>query len=382
MDNINYLLSLKERLMNYKRDLSGDFVDLAFGDILSYSSSKQHLFKAQLVDALEYVQKTSRREIEREFLVGYWGLAGQSRAVGLNTSMACYSASTAIEITANYLKKFHLRTALIEPTFDNLPSILQRVGVDLVSLQEDDIFPSIKFDKLFALELDAVFLVLPNNPTGRFLDKVAFNEIVAFCAEHKILLVVDFCFRFFSEAMSWDQYGMALDADCSFLFIEDTGKTWSLLDLKTALITAHPRIFTEIKRIHNEFLLNVSPFVLELIHQFIVSAQNSVEFEIVNVAQERRKYLRDRLAGTLLQPVNLNSRISFEWLQIVSEHDDLSIWELLKTVGVYTLPGSLFYWKTPLMGAKKMRIALMRNQDEFVYGVDKIVTALKTLNHP
>lgn len=380
MDNLEYLMLLKERLMNYKKELSGDLIDFAFGDTIPYSHRTQQGVIEQLSDIFIHAQNKPRKEIERNFLVRYWELAKQRRAINLGTSMACYSASTAIEIIANYLKTFKLRTALIEPTFDNLPAILQRVGVNLVSLAEDDIFPSINYSKLSSLAVDAFFLVLPNNPTGHLLNKGEFTNLVDFCAKNGKLLIVDFCFRLFSKEMYWDQYGAALDSDCKFLFIEDTGKIWPLLDLKTALLTSHPKLYKDVKRIHNEFLLNVSPFVLELIGRCIISVKNEFEFDVVNIIQKNRAYLRSSISNTILRPANLDSQISFEWLEITKDYHAERIWEMLINAGIFVLPGSLFYWGTPMSGQNKLRIALARNPNIFIAGVDSLTKILTSIN--
>lgn len=365
--------------MSFDNTILSDSINLAFGDTLQYTDITQSKIFKQLSDAFVNVQKKSRREIELEFLIAYWKLAGQSYEVTFGAEMACYSASTAIEIIANYLKMKQLRTALIEPTFDNLPAILKRVGVDLVSIPEKQVLSRPNFDQLLSLDIQAIFVVAPNNPTGLSPSEEDFRDLIDFCSTHNKLLITDFCFRFFSTEMSWDQYAMALGADCNFLFIEDTGKAWPLLDLKTALLVAHPRIVGEIKKIHNEFLLHVSPFVLDFIRQYINSAQSGAQLEVVDLTQKNRAYLRDCLTKTILHPANINSRISFEWLDINGNYIDKDIWELLRNAGIYTLPGSLFYWNTPMGGIKNMRIALVRNPETFHAGIDRLANTLSSL---
>jgi aspartate/methionine/tyrosine aminotransferase len=369
----------RKNLTQYEHDALNNVYNLADGHAHQLQSPDQEYIIAHLSDIFHLAELNSQKDSEKKFQIAFWDVAKQSRALAVGTSLYCYSASTAIEIVANFLRKRALRTALIEPTFDNLPSILRRVGVDVVALREEDLFPVPRLEHIARLDVGAIFIVLPNNPTGKLIDRSAFSELARFCADTNKILIVDFSFRFFAEAMYWDQYGLMIDLDCDFLFIEDTGKTWPSLDLKISLLTPSRRLYDETYIIHNDFLLNVSPFILLLLCQYIESTKNlGIEHVVTNIVRKNRDYLRTTLAGTYLKPVNLDSSISVEWLEIISVYSGENIWQRLSAKGVYVLPGSNFYWNSPNAGTSYLRVTLMRDPLMFRAAADRFVSVLST----
>ena len=83
-------------------------------------------------------------------------------------------------------------------------------------------------------------------------------------------LVVDFCFRFYAaELPRWSQYELLQRSGVSFITIEDTGKTWATLDMKIGMLVCSDDLHDEFYHRHDDLLLNVSPFHLALLTEFI-----------------------------------------------------------------------------------------------------------------
>jgi hypothetical protein len=55
--------------------------------------------------------------------------------------------------------------------------------------------------------------------------------------------------------------------------IEDTGKTWPIQDAKAALIKCSRDIYPDIYNIHTSYLLNVSPFILNLVTRYVLDSE-------------------------------------------------------------------------------------------------------------
>jgi aspartate/methionine/tyrosine aminotransferase len=152
----------------------------------------------------------------------------------------------------------------------------------------------------------------------------------------------------------------------SYLTIEDTGKTWPIQDAKCALLTASDDIYEEIYNIHTSVLLNVSPFVLNVVHHYV---QDSIEdgfASIRDVLERNREAARHALRDTILEYQEPDVPVSVAWFRIT--RPDLPATELqrdLRAQGVYVLPGTYFYWNDPARGERYIRMALARDPEMF-----------------
>ena len=349
--------------------------NLSDGHAHQRQNQSQQKIIARLSETFYRAETMAQSDLERDFLTSFFRLAGQPQALEyLDYCMLCFSASTATEIVAHVLKQRKLKTAVIEPTFDNIPAILRRVGVEIVAIDEAAVFPEPDLELISSLNIEALFIVMPNNPTGCFMNKQWFVNLLHFCAENRILLIADFCFRFFVDDMTYEQYQLAIDSGIDFIFIEDTGKTWSTLELKIGFLTVSKSLLQSVNNIHSDFLLNISPFTLILLKEYIEDTLTSgINTTINNIISPNRKYLRSRLSNTHLQVCRIESKISVEWLKILSHVNARQLISILKDNEVYVLPGMPFYWLHPQYGEKYVRVALMRDRAIFEEAVDALV---------
>lgn len=327
-----------------------------------------------LSSLFQEAERTTQTALQENFCAQFFELAGQRFSRKFAPPLYHYSSSVSVEVVANYLRRDGKSVALLHPTFDNIPAILIRHGVKLVALEEQQFLnPSQLVESLSA---DAIFLVLPNNPTGFELTRTQFQSIVRSCKRRGILIILDFSFRFFSSLTKWDQYEILYSNQCDFIGIEDTGKTWPTLDLKIGFIVSSPSIYPELASITDDVLLNVSPFIFALLTEYI-SAEGQIprQHTIRQIAKSNRMILRSALKTTALEVFNPSSRISVEWLKLPHSWNSMRFCEWLETKQISVLPGTPFFWYQPKRGDSFIRVALMRPQPFFRDAVSKLSSA-------
>ncbi|WP_274654846.1 aminotransferase class I/II-fold pyridoxal phosphate-dependent enzyme [Paenibacillus humicola] len=315
-----------------------------------------------------YEAETARQsDLEEEFRARYYALAGQHSAASLTRTLFCYSASLSTDLIATYLASRQLSVALLHPCFDNLATILRRRDVPLVPLSEPELAPERLDDTFAKLNADAVFLTLPNNPTGFELPREAIHQVIELCGRYGKMLIVDCTFRFFSRNPHWDLYEALEQSGISYLIVEDTGKTWPTQDLKCSILAASADLYDGILDLHNDILLNVSPFILKLLIEYLKdSADAGLAAAIWEPIDRNRRRLREAIQGSCLRVEYPASTISVEWLRILDpDLRSVDLVEKLLDLGLGTLPGDHFYWADHVAGERFIRIALSRDAETF-----------------
>lgn len=338
-------------------------------------SATQHGIVADLPKLWYEAEHGKQAEFEDRFIDAFFRLHGQHTALGLGRTMLSYSASISTMVAAMYLKRHRMSVTLIEPCFDNLHDVLVNMGVPLYPIDESafaevgEIYDNLRD----AVRTEALYLVDPNNPTGASLlrhGRRGFAEVLRFCRDHNKVLVLDFCFAAFTlfgaGANRFDVYALLEASGVSYLAIEDTGKTWPVQDAKCALLTPSADLHREVFDLHTSVLLNVSPFVLNLLHRYVEDAIGDRMASVRELLAENTRLLRAAVDGTILTFLEPPTPVSVAWLRI--EAPRLSATQLQAEVadsGVYVLPGNYFYWSQPSKGERYLRIALARDPADF-----------------
>ena len=309
-------------------------------------------------------EAASQQDIEEEFETAFFDAAGQPTAHTVGLSLH-YSASVAIAIAAKQLSDRGGQVLVMHPTFDNIPALLAHHHVPMAPLACEDV---IEFGPTPS-SVSALLLVIPNNPTGESIEPESFRRIAERCAREGILLVIDFSFRFISELHTWDQYAVLVESGVDFLCVEDTGKTWPVLDMKVGMLLASPRMRRAVTDITEDYLLNVSPFMLKLITEYIKS---DPERSWLRIADENRMRLRDVLAGTGADLLDGHAARSIAWVRLPDgwDGDEFCCWA--SDHGVAMCPGGPFYWNDPEQGAGFVRIALLRPTGYFADAAEQL----------
>lgn len=336
-------------------------MNLSDGHARQDLTPSQRLIIADMPRIFTLAACESQDEAEIRFVESFAALAGQP-ALPRDRRMLSYSASSAISLVSLLLKRRSLSAALIEPTFDNIPNILRSYGVPLSALPEEALDAPNVDAVLRDVTDDVLWVVCPNNPTGFEPSSRLLSQIVEWCSrEHKVL-VLDFCFRFFSSHLTdWDQYDLLERSGISYIAIEDTGKTWPTMDMKTGITVCSADLFEELYEFHDDLLLNVSAFHLSLLRAFIEDTRHhGLEETVRQVAHENRRVLREALAGSSLTPTVNSEATTMEWLRIDANYSGEDLWRELRRLNIHILPGSNFFWQSPELGSQFVRVPLNR----------------------
>ncbi|MGH3976078.1 MAG: pyridoxal phosphate-dependent aminotransferase, partial [Pseudonocardiaceae bacterium] len=311
---------------------------------------------------------------EQRLVEKFFRLHQQPTAAALGKTLLSYSASVSTMVAAMFCAQRDMTVALVEPCFDNLVDLLKHMQTPLVPLPEHYLGdPETIYDNLKEVTADALYLIDPNNPTGFSLLKDGrrgFEEVIRFCKDHNKLLLLDLCFASFAlcdpRHDRFDLYELLEGSGVTYAAIEDTGKTWPVQDTKAAMITVSEDIRQDIYNIHTAVLLNVSPFVLNVLAHYIEDSIEDGFASVRDVIAENRSTAREALAGSVLGYVEPVVDTSVAWFRLTTP--ELTATELQRRLldkQVYVLPGTYFYWSQPEKGERYIRIALARQPQAF-----------------
>jgi aspartate/methionine/tyrosine aminotransferase len=354
-------------------------------------SPTQRQIVADLPNLWYKSERETQYQAEQEFIQTFYQFHGQHTALKRKEDIyLVYAASVGMHITATYLMQRKLSVGLIEPCFDNLHDLMKHMQVPMHPLDESIFFDKAKiYDNLMekALMLDAIVLVDPNNPTGFSLfadDDEAFLEVVRFCQDYNKLLILDFSFSAFIKASGgqrYDVYSILENSGVSYISMEDTGKTWPIQDAKCSSILCSKDIDADVYPIVTSVLLNVSPFILNIVTSYIKDSAKDNFHSVSSLLNRNRDYARKELNGEQLTFVESMIDTSVAWFEI--NDPDLTADELhehMLKYNVYVLSGKYFYWHNADKGQRFIRLALARDSEILFRSVDTIKEALNDLN--
>ena len=341
--------------------------------------------QAAIIDRLPELWRRGAKmrsgDAERMFRDAFRILAECPSLATYDRFKVCPTASCSIDTVGIWLAEQKLKTALIEPTFDNLYLILKRRGVPLVPLPEAALRGDAIAENLAATGAGAVFLVNPNNPTGAVIDERTFRAIVAACARNAQVLVLDNTFRFFT-APRFDMYRILLDSGIRWLSIEDTGKVWPTQEIKASLLFTSPDLYATIDRMYDEIFLCHSNFALAILAEFLRdAARRGLGIAVWQDVAQRRLALRKALHGTELEvhAGSFASTLPVEWVRIRGRFaDDLQLATHLQQHNVVVLPGRHFHWSRTGANAvtDSVRFALLKPRPQFVAAIEQLSRVL------
>ncbi len=350
-----------------------------------YNMSDAHTHQSQSPSQRKIVERLPQlwfdaenkrqHELEQCFLENFFRVQGRPWALKNKLPMLVYSASIAMAITANYLLKKKLTVSLIHPCFDNLVDLMKNMQVPLQALEEEWLYdPEMIYENLEKnVKSDAIFLVDPNNPSGFTLYQqgiVGWQELIRFAKENKKLLIFDFCFAAFmlnnKNLQLFDIYEMLETSGVSYIAMEDTGKTWPLQDAKVAMLKSSADLYADIYNLYTAYLLNVSPFILNIVTQYILDSEKDKFASVHGLLSRNRAIAEGILKDSILEPMTPLVNVSVMWCRINSEQIQSSqLKTYLTEFDIHILPGTFFFWNSPQRGERFIRLALARNTETF-----------------
>ena len=337
-----------------------------------WQDAEQQRIVQRLSDTFTRSELGSQQDIEADFQHTFFTVSGQHSMTTSPHRLLTGAASLSIDLVATYLAKRGMSAGLIRPCIDAQAAILRSRGVRLIAVDETMLSGHRFGDTLRNLlergdRPDALFLTLPNNPTGFTLSRSDFELLARACKTAGTLLIIDWAFRFYETYDAWDQYAILHRTGVDYLCIEDTGKTWPTLGLKCSALVTSPHLFPDMRELHNNIMLEVSPFVLRLLTAYLRdSHERGLDTTVRELIRINRGELQQALCGSVLAPAATDRAVSVEWVRICCA--DLSALDLVamaEEIGIAILPGNHFYWDDHHAGSSYVRFALARDFADF-----------------
>src|SRR5215475_5473568 len=344
----------------------------------AHTHQRQSRTQKQIIQRLPHLwyeaEETTQHALEQKFITKFFRLHRQETALNLERTMLFYAASISMITVATFFAERRLTVSLIDPCFDNLRDILKNLHTPLLPLKEELFHDGDIYRNLENCITGAVLaLVDPNNPTGFSLLKHGrrgFQELIQYCKDYGKILMIDFCFASFAlmdpEIGRFDVYEMLEESGVSYLAIEDTGKTWPIQDAKCAMLTVSRDLYPQVYNIYTATLLNVSPFILNMLSAYIDDSESDGFGSVRNVLKLNRDFARETLSGSILEYMEPVVRVSVGWFKIKDRN--LTATRLCQAAyndDVYILNGSYFFWSRKELGDRYVRIALAREPKQF-----------------
>lgn len=356
-------------------------VNFSDGHARSLFSNNQKKILSRFQEHLNVASSISQIDLEDNFikhffLCGMQTLHNRSSNIYLN-----YSSSCSIKIAAQACRLKNYKVLLIEPCFDNIRHILNTEKVPITSILESQI-SDINYLETILDETTALWIVQPNNPTGFCLEESIFKELIKAITRKKSTLIVDFCFRFYSKTLkNWEQYQYLSNCGTSFISIEDTSKTWGLLDNKVGITVCSEDFNEIIHRLHDELLLNVSSIQLVLLTEFINdSIINGDQNTYLNVVEINRSFINYLISKDIVSRASKwCDNVPMEFLKIANGIPSINLWSELRMQGVDILPATNYFWSNPNDGIDLFRIPLARPIHDFEIAIPIIESSIKNL---
>jgi len=315
-----------------------------------------------------HAQQSSNSDLEFDFASAFFTVTGQSLP---SKFLVSYSGSSFVSVLSTLFRQNRQSVALLEPCFDNIRHLLLSGGVAVSSVSEEDVREGER-----PYNNSILWITSPNNPTGWVLGRSELDRVARRCAERKVTLVIDCCFRFYSRDMAhWDMYQLLNESGCSYIVLEDTGKTLPLLDLKVSMLCMSGAFEDVLSRLNEELLLCVSPVLLKFLSEVLryyasrglrATLWDKIERNraVVNAYVSQYSFLIDRTQS---------DAVPFSWVEIQrgGHRAAYRLAEAARTEGVHVLSGENFFWSTD-EGAKYLRVALSREHSVVAEGMKRL----------
>lgn len=288
------------------------------------------------------------------------------------------SASLSIDTLAGVVASGGGDVGLIHPTFDNIQQIFCRRRVRTHAIDDLALVQAIRGNTL-ALLLDPLpirhlFVVNPNNPTGRVLSAAELTALARHCRSRDMTLLLDNSFRLYNRD-PYDDYRVLQETGVSYAAFEDTGKVFPTQEKKASLLSYSEDMAPEIEAVFHEIYLRPCPPDLRMLSAFFDrTAERGIEGALWNVIDDRRAALRRAISGSGLQVASeaWHSKLSVEWLDCSRLGlDDEQVLAQLRRRGLVILPGRQFYWNERQRPGRhfNVRVSLLKPRSTFEAGL-------------
>jgi aspartate/methionine/tyrosine aminotransferase len=352
-------------------------------NLLPFERAAAQAASSWLLKPYEDIDQTA---VEDEFVQVFAAVAGESYDLLRRRSRTFqYSASRSISTAGHALKRAGRETVgVLHPSFDNIPQLLKRSGLSVSPVAQPR---NCRGPLEVPDTIDALFLTIPNNPTGWVPSRDVLVATATECARRGTALVIDLSFRFQGN-LRYPVYDTLAAVDgLELITIEDSGKTWNLNDLKCSLVTFESSdLELTAASAMDEDLLLVSPVYLGIVTAVMHMAVGGTD----NPLDERRDLAKRNfltLAKEMEQAGFVDTRMRREiarrekqsgfvwWLALDRSWNAPAVAAFAERRGVSVLPGDQFCWASE-DPTPHLRIALLREAEYFAGGAQLLAKSL------
>ena len=319
-------------------------------------------------DLFATLARTPQPRLQQRFLEAYAEVAQEPLAAA--DVLFAPSASQAISAVARLLVREGARTiAVPEPAFDSLPGLLRHAGLEPVPVPESD-------EALLAAvtRVDAVYLVLPNNPTGWAPADETLARLADLARAHGRTVVIDRTSRFHQDR----QFSAVFGYDFDWIDLLDTGKTWSAAGAKVAFVRARSgERLSALREDLDVHFHGVAPVHYWAATEAIRGEQGLARLRATVAAN--REQLVAALGPLGFELVSQPMGVALLRLPADCAMDSAHLAEKLAIAGIRVIPGREFYWSAPEAGSVYLRVALARPVPLFRASVEALAEAVGSL---
>ncbi len=275
----------------------------------------------------------------------------------------------------------HLAFAFVNPgdtTFVTIPAYpahfrgtLLAGGTPIVlpTSQNNGYIPDLSIvDKSIADQAKIMFLSYPTNPTGAIAPKKFFEEAVAFCREHKIILVHDFAYAeiYFENNKPLSIFEIPGAKDIALEF-HTFSKTFSMAGWRAGFVVGNENLVQSMRKIKT----NLDYGLFAAVQKAGIAAMNldkSYLTEVRNAYQSRRDVLIEGLRS-LGWNIEKPKASMYVWMEVPHGYNSSSFFhELLINTGVVVSPGIGF----GDLGEGFVRIALIESEKRIEEAISRM----------
>lgn len=318
-------------------------------------------------------EKTKVEVLENKFVKTFFEFRQQPFALQNKTFLLAYAASISTEIMGHYLAQKNLTVSVLEPCFDNLVDLLKLAKNKLEVLPEETFYNAENlYDNLSKnVHSDVLYITDPNNPTGQCLTikgQEYWAEIIRFCKDNKKFLAVDMCFApmlYVEEKyVPFDFYQMLEESGISYIILEDTGKSFPILDMKVSILKSSKDVYKDLYNISTIYLLQVSPFALRVLIEYLDDAIKT-NFEYTkNLILKNWQVARSHLDGSMAVIQEPDLHLPLVWCKLSEGVNGDHLKKFLEeNYEVHVVPGKYFFWSDREGHREFIRIALARDSE-------------------
>jgi aspartate/methionine/tyrosine aminotransferase len=316
-------------------------------------------------------------DVELNAHISFFQAMGQFGApLGTGRILSTYSSTIALDIVARVLAERITDAAVLHPTFDNIADLFRARGLRLHPITEQQVSTGSWHPPA---DVGAVVVVTPNNPTGWILTRDQLQRLATDCARNGQVLVMDASFRGQDARAQYDTYRTLDETGVEWIVVEDTGKLWSVSELKSGFLSWSAGSTLRYVRAFDEVMLSVSPVILLLITKMAADAGAGGYEEMQERLGAHRRLVAETIAGTGMWLADPDSRISVARISLPEDGPDAhDTYRALVKLGIHTLPCSKFFWAHPCEGDQQLRLSLSRPTAT----VQRAATALAAVHRP